>query len=455
MKTLILAALLAAPAAAAIQQPVIDKAKNCVVTIERRTTLAINGEKAGRAWATGFVVDLKNGIIATNRHVTGTSPAKYKVTFRDGTTAPARALYYDPFNDFAFLKISTAEAHAGLAEAGFAAEGSLAEGSEVFLVGNNENYEYSVKTGEVVNLAVHKPPRQTLTLQTSFDRTGGASGSPVFNARGRVAAIHSMGSDTSSFEVPAVYLQDALYALKAGRTPRRGEPYVKLAPLLISEAVTNGRLGPAQAELLRKARPGAKRALMVERAIPPAALRPGDVIISAGGAVIADDSYLFDKVMDGAAGGEAELQVFRNGSTDTVRTPVADAQALKVTKFVTFGGGVFTPYTPEEKLETGETRDGALMIWADKGSPFHIAGARGDDGVRVLFTELNGRKITDFDSFEKAAAEIKDKAAVNYLAVNLNSVNRSPKAGWLNADLKFWPFKAYEWSQADLDWEVK
>lgn len=453
MKILLLAALLAAPAAAEIPAKVIEKAKAQVVSIERTTLLGINGEKPGRANATGFIVDLAAGLIATNRHVSGTSPARYRVVFRDGSTAQARLLYYDPFNDFAFLKVSTDAFKAGAAQAAFA-DAPPAEGDEVFLVGNNENYEYSVKTGKVVNLAVHKAPRQTLAMQTSFDRTGGASGSPVFDAKGRVVAIHSLGSDTSSFEVPAAYLKDALYALRGGGLPRRGEPWVKLAPALISDAVRNLKFPREAAEKVRASRPGAKRVLMVEKAVPPAKLLPGDIVISAGEAVIGDDSYLFDKVMDGAAGGEAELVVSRRGALTPVSTPVADAQALKVTRFAAFSGGLFTPFTPEMRLATGYEGDGALLVRAERGSPFYRTGAKSEEDHRLLVTELDGRPVASLADLEAAAAGLKDKAAAGFVSVNLTSASRSPRTGWFTADLKFWPFKAYSWSQADLDWDV-
>ncbi len=450
MKNLILIALLASPAGAEIPAKTIAQAKACVVSVERQTTLAINGEKAGRARATGFIADLADGIITTNRHVTGTSPAKYKIIFRNGSTAPARLLYYDPFNDFAFLKFSTDTERSGLAEAAFAPEGNLAEGSEVFMIGNNEGYEYSVKTGKVINLAVHKGQRHTLSIQTSFDRTGGSSGSPVFNAKGRVAAIHSQGSKTSSFEVPASYIKDALYMLKAGALPRRGDPGVKLTPVLLSDAIKNLGLAPLTPARILAARPGTKRALQVEKALPPGPLAPGDIILAVDGVIIGEDSYLFDKLMDGKAGGEAEIEVARNGSTGTLKVPVAEAHSAKVLRFISFSGGIFTPYTIGARLETGENSDGVLMVRADKGSPFYRSGPG-----PVLFTSLNGEKTKDIAAFERIISGIKDKALINFVSINLGSANRSPKAGWLNADLKFWPLKIYEWSPATLDWNVK
>jgi S1-C subfamily serine protease len=175
-----------------------------------------------------------------------------------------------------------------------------------------------------------------------------------------------------------------------------------------------------------------------------------DLVVAVDGVVIGDDSYLFDKLMDGRAGGEAEIDVARNGSTETLRVPVAEADAAKVLRFVSFSGGVFTPYTREAKLETGENSDGVLLVRADKGSPFYRSGAG-----PALFTAVNGERIKDLAAFEKAVSGIKDKGVINFISMDLGPAARSPRAGRLNADLKRWPLKTYEWSPSALDWTAK
>jgi len=448
IKTL-LPLLLSLPPAAAAEIPakIIEQAKSCVVSIERNTAIGLNGETPGRARATGFIVDLKDGLIATNRHVTGTSPAKFKVTLRSGATADAKPLYYDPFSDFAFLKVSTA-ALAGAAQAGFAPPGTMSEGEEVFLIGNNEGYEYSVKTGTIVNTRVHKGARHDLSFQTSFDRTGGSSGSPVFNAAGRVLGIHTSGTDTSSFELRAAYLEDALYVLRAGALPKRGDPLVRLAPLLISEARRTGRL-PAGAASGADGR--TKRLLAVEVSAG-GTLRAGDIIISVDGVGISDDSYLFDKLMNNKAGGSAEAGIYRNGRPEKVTVAVADAAGEKVTRFITFCGAVFTPYTAGARLAAGDNSPGVLLTRAEKGSPFHLP-SKNAAGRTLLIEDFNGKPTADFAAFEAAAAGVKDGESVTFSYKDLSSADRSRRQKTVTTDLKFWPFKTYEWSQASLDWE--
>jgi S1-C subfamily serine protease len=450
--TVLLAALLCAGSASAeIPERVIERAKLCVVSVERNTTIGLNGENPGRARATGFVVDLNYGIIATNRHVTGTSPATFRVVARSGASGEARPLYYDPFSDVAFLKVSSAVL-AGAAEAVFAPQGSVAEGGEVFLVGNNEGYEYSVKTGRVVNTRVHKGRRHDLAFQTSFDRTGGSSGSPVFDAKGRVAGIHASGTDTSSFELRAAYVEDALYALRAGALPKRGDPLAVLEPLLISEARRSGRL-PAEAAKAAAALPGAPKRLLAVKT-SAGGLRAGDIIMSVDGVEIGDDSYLFDKLMNNKAGETAVVAVYRRGRLEITEVPVADANKDKITRFATFCGAVFTPYTDGARLAYGETSSGVLLARAEKGSPFRLP-TRLAAGKTLLISEFNGRPLAGLADLEAAAAAMKDGESVTFSYKDLSSADRSVRQKTVTAELKFWPLRTYEWSQAALEWETK
>ncbi len=442
MRTLLLLPLLISGAAAAeISPKVIEQAKDCVVSVERRTTVAFSGESAGRARATGFVVDLAAGIIATNRHVTGTSPASFAITARDGRSAEARPLYYDPFSDLAFLKVSTA-ALAGARQAVFAPPGSPSEGEPVFLVGNNEGYPFSVKTGTVVNARVHKGRRHDLNFQTSFDRTGGSSGSPVFNSRGEVAGMHASGSDTSSFELRAAYVQDALYALRAGAMPRRGDPLVRLAPVGAAEAERSGRLPRGAA--------GAQRRLLAVETSAGRGLKAGDIVMAVDGVRIGDDAYLFDKLMNNKAGSSAEAEVYRGGRKEKVPVEVADAEAGKVNRFLTFCGALFTPYTAEEMLASGDASEGVLLVSAEKGSPFRMPRGKNPGGTLVM--EFNGTQLKSLADLEAAAAAVKDGDSLTFAYKDLSSADRSRRQRTVTAELKFWPLKAYEWSRSALDW---
>ena len=58
--------------------------KPMVVNVETSSEIVFETEVLGTSFATGFVIDAKRGIIATNRHVTGSSPSYVKINFYDG-----------------------------------------------------------------------------------------------------------------------------------------------------------------------------------------------------------------------------------------------------------------------------------------------------------------------------------------------------------------------------------
>jgi S1-C subfamily serine protease len=68
----------------------------------------------------------------------------------------------------------------------------LKEQDEVFMIGNNEGEGYSVKYGRVVNLKLNRGDRHSAAFQTSFDRTGGSSGSPIFDVHGNVVGLRTL-----------------------------------------------------------------------------------------------------------------------------------------------------------------------------------------------------------------------------------------------------------------------
>jgi S1-C subfamily serine protease len=101
----ILSLLLVSPAKAAISSDLVRRRKASVVNVFKSVINGLNVQAAGIAQGTGFIVDAKEGIIATNKHVAGTSPSQIKITFENGESTQARLLHYDAWHDFAFYKI--------------------------------------------------------------------------------------------------------------------------------------------------------------------------------------------------------------------------------------------------------------------------------------------------------------------------------------------------------------
>lgn len=441
----------AVPLAAEIAEGLVARLKPVVVNIECSTVVGLNGDSQGQGKATGFIVDAKRGIIATNQHVTGSSPVQVKIVFENGQSTEARLLHYDAWHDFGFFQIDPAKLDFPLQQAVLGDSATLHEQDDVFMIGNNDAQEYSVKFGKMTNLVLDKGSRHSASLQSSFDRAGGSSGSPVFNARGEVVAIHFAGTDTTSFELRIEYLKDALAQLAGGGRVKRGDVGLVLTLKLLSDAEKHFHLPPELAKSVKALRPDLKRMIIVNGRVPrtPAhdQFLPGDLILSVNGEKIGDDLYRFDRLVDSRTGDAVEIEAVRNGRRFKARLAVRDAEAAKVNRFVQFAGGVFQEQTPDIRLHGGFETDGVFLGRADPGSPM--------SGVSsyTLIEGINGTPTPDLNAFIAVVRTLKDKDHI-YLLVR-NARGADLRAVQVTLDLKFLPLKISHWSQPELDWVIE
>ncbi|MDD5627562.1 MAG: trypsin-like peptidase domain-containing protein [Elusimicrobia bacterium] len=455
MKIAVLAALLS-PARAAIDGALVAKLKPTVVNIERSWTVGLNSEGSGRGRASGFIVDAARGIIATNHHVAGSGPSLFKIVFANGQSTDARLLHYDPWHDFAFLKVEPGRLGFPLREAALGDSFALREQDDVVMIGNNDVHEYSVKFGKVSNLVLEKGVRHSAAIQTTFDRAGGSSGSPVFDSRGRAVALHFAGTETTSFELKIDYLKDALVRLQAGAPVRRGDAGLELGLILVSDARKHFRLPEALARRVLALRPGLKYMISVGSRVPgtPASdkLLPGDQILSVDGAWVGDDLYRFDRIVDGKVGGEVEVRAVRAGEELTVRLPVRDAEALKATRFARFAGGVLQELTPELRLRHDLRSDGVFLSAAETGSSMSFLGRGRNERYLIVIEGVNGRPTPDLDAFIAATRGLRDREHAYFIVQDKNETKTDIKAVPVTLDLRYSPLEVWEWSPQKLDW---
>ncbi|MBI3298381.1 MAG: trypsin-like peptidase domain-containing protein [Elusimicrobia bacterium] len=460
MRSTILALLLAAPASAEFSAELVSRLKSSVVNIEVSVQHGLNAESTGKRGGTGFIVDAERGIIATNRHVVGTSPALIKIVFEDGSTAEARIWYYDAWHDFAFIKLEPDPVRPALKAVALGDSFALKEQEDVLLVGNNDAQEYSVKFGKTANLWLCRDRRHSATLQTTFDRAGGSSGSPVFNSSGQVVAIHFSGTDTTSFEMRVEYLKDVLAQLNRDGKAQRGEIGVDLDTILISDARKHFKLPEDLAKELSALRADSKRVAVVEYVSPrsPAAgqLMAGDIVLKVEGRWVGDDVYLFDKLVDEKVGKKAALSVLRNGRPLVVRLPVEDAEAWKVRQFVLFAGGVVHATTPEHRLALNIESDGVFLPQAEKGSSFSDLGREGSPTKYLLLIEsVNGVPTPDLDRFVEVVRGLKDG---DHIYVNVSDrwrTQSNTQSRTVRLDLKYFPLRVFDWSEKKLEWQPR
>ena len=414
--------------------------------------------QAGQFNGTGFLVDKDAGLLATNRHVAREFPAQINIVFVDGSSTLGKVVYYDASHDFSIVSYDPASIEAEAENAILGDFFSLEVGDDVTLVGNNEGEEYSVKHGVVVDLVKDKGDRHSMTFQTSFDRTGGSSGSPVFNNMGQVVGLHYKGTDTSSFELPINYVKDKLDDLRARRPIKRGDIGVQLEYVKIAEAESYLDFPGQVIESLKQQDGDLKYLLMVKALVSglPAekCFMPGDIIYSVDGVLIKDNMYRFDKLVDGATGKKVQVEVFRRGKKIKCSAQVKNAEDFKIRKFITFAGGTFHPLTPQLRLSLDVKDKGVYLCQTDVGSTMGTVGnshKRAPDRKGVLVTAINGAPVNDLDDLIKALTPLKHKDKISMTFKDF-FMAAPPTVAFLILDLQTSPLTVFNYDEDSNEW---
>jgi S1-C subfamily serine protease len=82
----------------------LEKSIRAIVSIRLLSVRAFDGNGASFSVATGFVVDMKRGLILTNRHVVTPGPVVADAIFLNKEEVDLVPVYRDPVHDFGFFR---------------------------------------------------------------------------------------------------------------------------------------------------------------------------------------------------------------------------------------------------------------------------------------------------------------------------------------------------------------
>jgi serine protease Do len=278
-----------------------------------------NQQEKAIALGSGFIID-PTGYVVTNNHVVANAE-KVTVTFQDNSQHPAKVVGRDAKTDVALLKIDTKQR---LPYVTWSNSDDSKVGDWVVAVGNPFGLGGTVTAGIVSALGrnIDEGPYDDF-LQIDAPINRGNSGGPTFDLHGQVIGINtaiyspSGGSVGIGFAVPSNIAEHVVGELKEHGHVTWGWLGVAIQSITPSIAKSLG-LDPEHptGALVASVTP--------DSPAQKAGLKPGDVIIGAGGHKIETLHELPRLVAAASIGSQLDLTIRRAGKEQKLEATIAE-----------------------------------------------------------------------------------------------------------------------------------
>ena len=438
----------------------LERIAGSVVSINIDATRAFDTEWNSTAQATGFVVDAERGLILTNRHVVTPGPVTSEATFLNREEVQLYPIYRDPVHDFGFYRYDPSKLHFIKPKALPLYPEGAQIGREIRVVGNNAGEQLSILAGTLARLDRDAPEYgigkyndfNTFYLQAASGTSGGSSGSPVIDIRGRVIALNAGGANgaASSFYLPLARVRRALQLIQQGKPVTRGTLETVFNYTPYDELKRLGLNSNTEAAV-RKMFPQYTGMLVVTEVLPGSpsenVLQPGDILTRVNGQYVTQFEPL-SEVLDSSVGGNVELDLERGGKTISAKLPVSDLHAITPAAYAEFSDAVVNTLSYQQARHFNVPVRGAYV--ANPGYVFTAAGIpRG-----AVITMMDGHEINSLTDLEGRLGELGDGDRTTVRFITIDDPNGSQLRS-LRMDRRWFPAHHCERDDAQGIWDCK
>ncbi len=438
----------------------LERIAGSVVSINIDSTRAFDTEWNSTGQATGFVVDAERGLILTNRHVVTPGPVTAEATFLNREEVQLYPVYRDPVHDFGFYHYDPSKLHFIRPKALPLYPEGAQIGREIRVVGNNAGEQLSILAGTLARLDRDAPEYglgkyndfNTFYLQAASGTSGGSSGSPVIDIRGRVIALNAGGANgsASSFYLPLARVRRALQLIQQGKPVTRGTLETVFNYIPYDELKRLGLNSDTEAAV-RKLYPLYTGMLVVTEVLPGSPseniLQPGDILTRVNGQYVTQFEPL-SEVLDSTVGGQVQLDLERGGKAISAKLPVGDLHSITPSSYAEFSEAVVNTLSYQQARHFNVPVRGAYV--ANPGYAFSAAGIpRG-----AVITMMDNRPVSNLADLEAGLALLGDgdRATVRYLTID--DPNGSQLRS-LRMDRRWFPAHHCERDDARGIWDCK
>jgi Do/DeqQ family serine protease len=260
------------------------------------------------------VLTTSDGYILTNNHVIDGAD-QVRVELTDKRVFDAKVVGTDPASDLAVLKVDAA----GLPTVSIGDSNRVRVGDVVLAIGN------PLGVGQTVTMGIISAKGRATGvgdgsyedfLQTDAPINQGNSGGALINLNGELVGINSQiltptgGNIGLGFAIPSNMAREVMGQLKADGRVQRGKLGVQVQSVT-SDLAASLKLPNTSGALVNGVEPGG--------AASRAGLKQGDVITALNGEKVTDSNALRNRIAGTKPGSTIELEIVRNGKTETVR----------------------------------------------------------------------------------------------------------------------------------------